>query len=410
MLRAITTRLLLAAMLLWPCTSVVAARAAPGATTRPPASPVACPAQVVARQHLYLPSLRLNGIAAVSATDVWATGDVSVTTPLTGTRVPLVEHYDGQAWCAVDARSAAGRQALVGASVEWTAGSAGQPWNERAWAAVAAVPPPAAYGLPDLDWRAASSSANVWQAGGNRSAHVRVEHWDGRRWLPVASHGAELDLASLDIGPLATPSAADAWLLTGVGGGGSGSDILHWDGRQWHIVPVAWPQPPGLDDLLAQEQCTGGGAVYLYLSAIAVVSPGDVWVGAGIGGDYYSGSGVCPVLLHWDGTSMRVVGVPASQQHIQLLEQAANGWSIEGLAAVAPHDVWAIGHADSGSAALHWDGQRWQVVAQTVLNIGRLSAQSSTDVWAVATDPANPWNAWHWDGSRWHLVSAVPIG
>jgi len=407
MLRAITTRLLLAATLLWPCTAVVAAPAAPDATNRPPAGPVGCPAQVAARQHLYLPSLRLNGIAAVSTSDVWATGDVSVTTDLTGTRVPLVEHYDGHAWCAVDARTAAGRQALVGTSVEWTAGSAGQPWNEHAWAAIAAVPPPTAFGLPDLGWPAASSPENLWRTGSTSDVAQLVERWDGRRWHLVPGYGLAGGYAGLYLGPLATLSVRDTWLLGWAGA--SIPPILHWDGRQWHGVPVAWPEQPGLDELLGQEQCMGT-AVNLDLEVMTAVSASDVWISGFFEGSVDSGPGACPVLFHWDGTTMHVVGVPVALQHVQLFAWGPISWFIGALAAVGPRDVWAIGQADSGSLALHWDGQRWQVVAQTILDIGRLSAPSSTDVWAVATGPANPWNAWHWDGSRWRLVSAVPAG
>jgi hypothetical protein len=141
-LRAITTRLLLAGTLLWPCTAGAAGLAAPGATNAPPAGPVACPAQVVARDHLVAASASLEGIVAVSATDIWGTGSVSVTTALTGASVPLVEHFDGREWCAVDPTSPAGVAAGVGVNLARLATNRQYPWNEQVWAAVPTVPPP----------------------------------------------------------------------------------------------------------------------------------------------------------------------------------------------------------------------------------------------------------------------------
>jgi len=209
MLRALTTRLLPAGTLLWPCTASAAGPAAPGATNAPAADPGACPAQVVARERLVAASASLSGIAAVSATDIWATGSVSVTTALTGASVPLVEHFDGNAWCAVDPASPAGVAAGVGVSLSYLATNRHYPWNEQVWAALPAVPPPTGFALPALGSEAIAGADDIWQSGSVASSGLPVQRWYGRRWraLPLPPP-TEIDVGSLSGGPMAMLSAS----------------------------------------------------------------------------------------------------------------------------------------------------------------------------------------------------------
>ena len=77
--------------------------AARARAVQPAATSGPCPAHVVAAHHLDLSSLDIGGVAAVSANDVWVVGgvDVSQFSPY----LPLIEHYDGKAWCAVNSNN-----------------------------------------------------------------------------------------------------------------------------------------------------------------------------------------------------------------------------------------------------------------------------------------------------------------
>jgi len=394
-------------------------------TPTPGAAAPPCPARVMATQHLYPGSIRLRGIAAVSPTDVWATGDVTATTGLSETYLPLVEHYDGHTWCVVDAHSPSGVAAQVGTSVLWSAASATATWNERTWAQLAAVPDPTRFGLQALEWVAASSATNVWSAGGGGEGGYEdgppfVERWDGSSWKNVPLPLAQ-DLIGQALGPTATLSVTDTWLLAGSGGPErSGAVVLHWNGRQWTRVPLPAPMTAGGCDL--------GSSGLVYLGSILALQHDDVWFGGAITPDrsYY-----CPLLLHWDGKSLQIVPALSAPRDGTLVGQAPvfagdnNGWGISALAAVGPHDLWAIGATTPGMDyfALHYDGRNWHAVSVSLwLAVARMSAASTTDVWAVGEScealalPAArkqcppSVNAYHWDGKAWRAVTAIPAG
>lgn len=86
----------------------------------------------------------LNGVAAISADDVWAVGNYFVNTPTGSEALTLILHFDGHSWSVVSSPS---------------------PGSDDNLFAVTAV-----------------SASDVWAVGGGVAASGLVEHWNGARW------------------------------------------------------------------------------------------------------------------------------------------------------------------------------------------------------------------------------------
>jgi len=380
------------------------------ATPTPVATASPCPAQVVARQHLYQPSAQLSHVAALSATDIWATGLITATTSVSGTFLLFLEHFNGQAWCAVDAGRAGSIIAAIGANLAAPSGQADQQSRERTWQALVSLPSPARFGLPSLGDVTASSPTNVWSAS-SRGGEPSVERWDGKRWrgVPLVGPGGTPVPPPW---PIVTRAFTDTWGLTG----GTEQDqyiLVHWDGRQWSEKPL--PLPP--DDLGRAESCQFY-PLQLYLNSLVAPAPNDVWVG-GISIGSSDSPGLCPFLYHWDGKSVQQVILQGPGQQLARLGPMPYGWGINAMAAVGPHDIWAAAEVGIGSSALlHWDGKSWRVVTTIPFEVLDMSAPSSNDVWAagygcggqqIGAACQQP-NLYHWDGKRWQGVMAIPAG
>jgi sugar lactone lactonase YvrE len=382
------------------------------------ASLASCPGLPVAMPDPRYSPITLNGVAAVSATDVWAVGYAGTSGSTYGP--PLIEHYDGKAWREVDSHDPAGSPlnavAAVNAHDVWAVGHRIEHWNGHAWTVVADVyPPGSGYGLTSVS---ASSAVNVWAAGNGQ-----VERWDGKSWQAVPLP-ASLDSGQFESGAaIATLSASDTWLATESPGAGGAGVILHWNGRQWQDLGLPQAPPPPSYSAHLVDSCNLNYAYHVDLSAIVALGHDDVWIGGGA----YRRPEECPLLFHWNGKVLREVWAATTPQDVALLEQALGyqpdnpdgsnnyvaGWFVEALAAVGPMDIWAMVGADAGTwqnRMLHWDGHQWQVVSTAPFPLtGAVSAVSSTDVWAVGPTPADGWNAYHWNGILWQGVAAIPM-
>jgi hypothetical protein len=145
----------------------------------------------------------------------------------------------------------------------------------------------------------------------------------------------------------------------------------HWDGARWTNIDVAAPR--GLKN----------GS----LAAVASLGRGDVWAV----GQFETSKRTSALIEHWDGrTWMLVVGPRFGAAH--------SGSALDGLAAISPSDIWALGHhgtAPGGASQAvdvfeHWDGSRWRLVPSPQLGTSSgtgamqdLSADSKGHVWAV---------------------------
>jgi hypothetical protein len=174
-----------------------------------------------------------HGLSAVSSEDVWAVGYLG--TPELGDYKPLIEHWDGNRWSAIEAAPAPSG-------------------DDRQLYEVSAV-----------------SSDDIWAVGFYASpdpAQPLIEHWDGTRWslaeVPVLDDGN--DLFGVD-----AISPDNVWAVGKTFTIASRPLTMHWDGTAW--TKVRAPSPSD-----------NAG-----LSAVTAVSSRDIWA-VGSYFDYENGA------------------------------------------------------------------------------------------------------------------------
>jgi len=366
---------------------------------------------VVAKHQLDPSKVFLEGVAAVSPTDVWAVGAVGTTIAGYGSiTVGLIEHYDGRVWCAVDTHDWTGNflyaVAALSARDVWAVGDQIEHWDGRAWTVVPSAP--TIEGSPMS--LSASSPSNVWASNGGF-----VERWDGRHWqgvpLPIQDR--------VSPGSVATFSATDTWLVGTSTGYGPGPRAVHWDGQRWQAMLLPRGPAPASYGRDLRATCTVPNPMSLDLPAVAAVAQDNVWaVGYQTSED---GQRVCPLAFHWDGAHWHEVWIASSAQDVQFLARTyadaawQEGWPLSVATGVPGGAIWAL--TDPAIFALHFDGHAWHTVTAFTgpknaqgLVLTAMSASSDDDVWAVTNEPASPWNAYHWDGKTWRGVAAIPAG
>jgi len=188
-------------------------------------------------------------------------------------------------------------------------------------------------------------------------------------------------------------SANDAWAVGYYDGTGVDGNLTeHWNGTSWTIVPS--PSLPIFDTL----------------TSVSAVSSNDVWAV----GEYDGNRGETPHAIHWDGTSWSTVTmpVPTSGGYVYL----------QGVTTVATNDVWAAGYYYDNrlqyerTLAEHWNGTAWSIVAtpdtkQVNQRLQGLAAIATNDVWAVGFDISSGGGGSpiteHWNGSKWSIIPSI---
>jgi hypothetical protein len=296
--------------------------------------------RVANRNRRIMPGSWLSGVAATSATDVWAiggrwSGDAART---------LILHWDGTAWQPVASPSPGGSSgnsyvsavAVTSPASAWAVGEYYDGtayrglvlhWNGDRWRQVRSPNPGPAV---DLSAVAATSPASAWAVGSycaTCSGHeyqALIEHWDGTGWRRVTSPVRASDTRLFGV---TASSARNAWA---VGQSAAATPlILHWDGTAWQRVP-------------SPVRTTGSALV-----SVAALSARDAWaVGSGPRG---------VIVMHWDGTTWKVAPGPTF----------AGGDGLGDVIALSATNAWAVGGVmDPASRTLieHWDGTTWQRV------------------------------------------------
>jgi len=412
----------------------------------------------------------LQGVAGTSANDVWAVGYQSSASDVTQV---LIEHWNGSSWNVIPApdlgqdNGQLNGVAAVTASDAWAVGASttsspgvapGQHalvehWNCSTWSVVSLAP--AQNGAPNtiLNAVAALSSSDVWVAGayyGQGPEQAFIEHWNGQSWTVVP--GAVSSSAFNIFSGLAAVSANDIWGVgtgahTGVQGCGvaQGATMQHWNGARWSDVPFPNPAPDK-------------DAWSFSFASVAAASSHDVWaVGSYRAYATEQSAGFTPVIEHWDGarwsivsgpslpTAQGLAGVAATASGsvwavgqlasvggpgASLIEQSSGGaWStvaspspgtvsneLHGVSAASKNDVWAVGSSANGTLAEHWNGAGWSVmptINDTAYDdtFNAVSAVSSKDVWAVGSSTSGSGTHQmlieHWNGIAWTAVPAA---
>jgi hypothetical protein len=261
-------------------------------------------------------------------------------------------------------------------------------WNGSCWSVSYDEPVGFFYGV------SAVSTSDAWAVGGTswwNPSQTLAEHWDGTSWTVVPT---PIEGGSALFNAVAATSAANAWAVGEIGPGpgvpAAASPLIeHWDGSAWSAQPFAVP-------------ITGGT-----FTDVAATSPDNAWA-VGYTGTVSEGTGQTTVIEHWDGSSWTRVSSP---------DPAGSANFLNGVAIIAPDDIWAVGFTISGSGVaqsltMNWDGSTWSVVPSpnatsdgTVLH--GVAGAASNDVWAVGQNPSCTCEtvAMHWNGSTWTVVS-----
>jgi hypothetical protein len=221
----------------------------------------------------------LEGVSAVSRTDVWAVGE---TCPSCAQDHTLAYHWNGHKW--------------------WLAMTP----DPTDFAALRAV--------------SAASARNVWAVGDsfNGSATQSLTmHWNGRKWKTVASPDPAGASNQTILFGVSIRTGKDAW---SVGkyyeGNATVSLALHWDGTAW--TQVKTKNPSTTNDSLA---------------AVTAVSKRDVWA---VGETVSSAPAGQTLVEHWNGTRWKLVASPDPGGPDQLN-------ALNGVAALSRSKIWAVG-------------------------------------------------------------------
>lgn len=328
-----------------------------------PQPPVRPERFVVSSTYPIAKDYSLNGVAALSANDIWVIGDNPIRRP--PRPQALFKHWNGSQWVIYP-----------------------DPASETQTVSLRAI--------------AATSPNDVWAVGSvEGSFQSLIQHWNGSRWSVVPSPPMGNNINEhRTLVSITAISANDAWAVGDYSPGGSVGDralIEHWNGTRWSMLPSPHP---GIESRLLK---------------VEAVSANDVWaVGSFTNGfqEHFQGQ---TLTLHWDGSQWSIVKSPSPGKA---------GSELKSVTVVSAHDIWTVGlfsnstqgHTVEEPFFLHWDGSQWTVVespglGKNDISISDVTALSSNDVWAVGYEiDSNCPFIEHWDGTRWNVVKSPGSG
>jgi putative amidase-like protein len=270
--------------------------------------------------------------------------------------------------------------------------------SPTAWNIQGSPNPTSVYSNPNyLTSVAAVASDDVWAVGYYLSGddpHTSnwaplIEHWNGALWSVVSSPGVTGGI----LYGVAAVSANDVWA---VGTSGASTIIEHWNGASWSIISS--PNPSTSNNVLR---------------AVSAVSANDIWA---TGNDYDQPTNATYTLTeHWNGTTWSIVSSPGSESKGSI--------GLIGVTTIATDDVWAVGYdAPYGgieqTLTEHWNGSAWSIVSSPNRgafenSLNGVAAVAADDIWAVGTNLNSSGGAdtliEHWDGANWTIVTS-PAG
>jgi hypothetical protein len=334
----------------------------------------------------------LNGVEAVSDTDVWAVGYRSENT----STQTLVQHWNGQSWSTVPSPNRAGADfnelyavSAVSANDVWAIGHSYKPapqgyslretltmhWDGTAWTIVDS-PNLGSYQNYLLDVVALASN-NVWAVGYFVNSNARDQtlamQWDGTEWKVKATPGETY--LNHYLASISAVSATDIWAVGSQHTSGNTYQTLtvRWDGTQWTEV----------------ASYTGTSSRY-YLFEIDASASNNVWA-VGAESLNVNDSESRALVLYWNGTQWTRKATPEPSWTVRDQDK------LYGVVANSANDVWVIGTRGVGTQTLveHWNGASWTVypspnVPNTYNYLRAISATQGGDMWAVGDYTADP--------------------
>jgi hypothetical protein len=337
--------------------AMVLGAAAPG-QARPAAGCIWRVVPTVSPQAAARTQSELFGVSLASAGDGWAVGNLVTTVPnpqggprLVASRA-LAQRWDGTSWRPVTVAQPATQHALLqsvadlGSHDAWAVGFTGDV-------------------APD-------TSA---PSGG------LVEHWEGTRWVIVATPGSSAET----LNAVAGTGPDDVWAagsmnLGGPPPAGDSAFFEHFNGTSWQAVPG----PAG-----------NFSADPVEVTALAAVSPSDVWAVGTQNSEGAGEPGTLNMAAHWNGKAWTVVPTPSLGASVSQTDIPT------GVTAISASDVWASGVEFTGCPAAA--GGRDPVLRQALRQPGRPRQRGATGQCLV------PY-VLHWDGKTWTLTRTPDPG
>jgi hypothetical protein len=248
----------------------------------------------------------LNGVAAASSDTGWAVGGVVLGS---GRQENLIMQAEGYDWNQVPAPTSTASHgstvselravAAVSASDAWAVGEVNtglrpsarwetviEHWNGTRWSMVRSPDPSRAGCGNDRLFGVAASRAGTWAVGSYCNSAL-VLQLTGGRWRQVPAPRTPAS-TSAQLNSVAVTSRTNAWA---VGKIAAGVLILHWNGTKWARVPA--PDP--------------AGATSAVLAGVTAVSASTAWA---VGQAHYPGKVVRLLIEQWNGTTWTLVPVP----------------------------------------------------------------------------------------------------
>jgi hypothetical protein len=233
----------------------------------------------------------LEGLTAISATDMWAAGSILTTIGGVPMAFPVFEHFDGTSWIATIDESNLG-SFMFGVS--------------------------------------ARATNDVWAVGTVAVGATFIEHFDGTAWKVVPSpspgNGQKALFGVTALGP------NDAWAV-GFFVEAADQDrpqktlIEHWDGTSWIVVPS--PNVGGPHSTTISNQLRG----------VIAVSANDVWAFGDT--DAFGPSKITNLVMHWNGKAWAIVPSPDPNPRHTLIDDVISGGTV-----IPQGNLWLVGVAD----------------------------------------------------------------
>jgi len=313
----------------------------------------------------------LNGVAAISATDVWAVGYGQKS--MIGNELTLTEHWNGTSWSVMPSSKSHPiggylyGVAAVATNNVWAVGAVGVNaliihWNGKDWKSVSNP------GQGSLLGVTAISAKNIWAVGANtNSGGTLIEHWNGTSWSIVPGPARiSPDSTTYTLKSVTAVSSKDIWAvgyIYAVSGPSYTFKTLteHWNGSQWSIV-----------------QSPNGKTIETTLMGVTAVASGNVWA-VGISG----ASPANTLAENWNGSQWSIVPSP-NPSSIQSY--------LRGTVAVSANNIWAVGGYLPSSTLEplieQWNGTQWNVVPSPTVGtrdneLDGVAATPDNHVWAV---------------------------
>ncbi|HLJ36066.1 MAG TPA: hypothetical protein VKU38_20580 [Ktedonobacteraceae bacterium] len=331
--------------------------------------------RIVASPNVGNVGSQLTSVAAVTASSIWSVGYYY--TPVYATRT-LVEYWNGSTWKLVaspdngtDINQLNG-VAAVSANDVWAVGyyrnghfrTLIEHWDGTQWSIISS--PNLGSGDNQLEAITAFSASDIWAVGTYFTTNPRanltlIEHWNGTNWRVVASPNAPMPINNLTaVEPV---TANNVWAVGYSEDGIYQTLVEHWNGTKWSVV--------------ASPNAMNGNSV---LNGLSILAANDIWAA----GNYYDLNlhRDFTLIEHWNGTQWSIIASPNVGTDFCLLYgiaaiSANDVWAVGEDVHVPPHFTLTE----------HWNGTQWNIVSSpdpgTTFNSLDALIAVSGNLWAV---------------------------